>query len=111
MDGAGLLLGISRPPSCAGKSYWLGSELMCPARFLEISAMLSCSKALASYLPLRQSRILPESFVYYVVHGLGQAWWAALLVSFLFQLLENIEIAWEAETPPMLLGTKKGVAE
>lgn len=27
MDGAGLLLGISRPQSCAGKSYWLGSEL------------------------------------------------------------------------------------
>lgn len=48
MDGAGLLLGISRPRSCAGKSYWLGSELVCPARFLEMPAVLSCSKALAS---------------------------------------------------------------
>lgn len=38
-------------------------------------------------------------------HG-GQLSWYLL-----FQLLENIKIAWEAETPPMLLGAKKGVAE
>lgn len=41
----------------------------------------------------------------------GQEWWAALLVSSLFQLLENVGIAWGTLTLPIcLLGAKKDMA-
>lgn len=76
MDGAGLLLRTPRPPSCAEKSHsW--AQLIGPARFQEMPAMLGCSKAscLLTALSLEPFSF-PVSFTcYYGAHVLGQEWW------------------------------------